>query len=648
MAFLRQPLRRWHSRLYRLLPLFLCVAPLMAQTSGDWPMFGHDPGSTRHSELVQIGPQNVSALTRSWSVHLKQTAVDGASTPVSTRLNRTSEATPIVVAGVMYLPTPYGTVVALDGDTGKTLWIYRMSKGQASGRGVAYWAGDRQTPASIVFGTSDGRMISLNSATGKPTSGFGHDGIIDMKQGVGEDRFPDARLAYNSPVAIYKDVLITGSQVQEAPEGLSGDIRGWDAHNGNLLWRFHVVPRAGERGRESWPAKLSDYRSGNSEWGFSSVDTERGLVFLSLSAPAYDFYGADRKGNNLFGDCLVALNAKTGKLAWYFQTIHHDINDYDLESAPVLMDVHSGHKVIPAVAAMGKRGLMYILDRRNGKPVFGVEERSIPQSNVPGEQSSPTQPYPLKPAQIGRDTFQYEDLANVTQEHHAACDKLYRTEGEMVNAGPFTPFGTKLTVSFPGTIGVANWPGFSYNPQLGYLFVNTTDLGDVGKIAPAAADSRHGVPLERTSPWGSFARFWQEETHWPCQKPPWGQMWAINTNTGDVAWKVPLGVIPELDAKGVHDTGTPNFGGSISTASGLVFIAATNDRRFRAFDARTGKVLWETQLEVGAYNVPMTYTGKTGRQYVALVSTGGSYYDRVTGDELITFALPVTTEALPR
>jgi glucose dehydrogenase len=617
----------------------------MAQSKDDWPMFGHDSGSTRYSELKQIDPANVSSLTRAWTVHLKSVVSAGAATSASAspRLSRISEATPIVVDGVMYLPTPYSKVLALDADTGKELWTYTLAKAQPSARGITFWAGDKQTPASIIFGTTDGHLISLDAHTGKPTQGFGTDGTVDMKHGIGEDKFPDARLILNSPVSIYKGVVVTGSQVQESPTGLAGDVRGWDAHTGALVWQFHVVPHDGETGRETWPADRSPNRTGNSVWGFMSVDVERGLVFLPISAPAYDFYGGDRKGNNLFGDSLVALDAKTGKLVWYFQTIHHDISDYDLESAPVLMDVRRNGKVTPAVAVVGKRGLMYILDRRDGKAIFGVEERPIPPGDVPGEQSSATQPFPLKPQPLGVESFQYEDMANVTPEHRKACEALYKAEGSMENHGPFTPFGSKMTVIFPGTLGVMNWHGFSYNPALGYAFVNTMNIGDVGKVTPAPADSRRGTPYQRTSPWGTFARFWQDDTFWPCQKPPWGQLWAINVNTGDVAWKVPFGTIPELEAKGITNTGAPNFGGSIATASGLVFIAATNDRRFRAFDAHTGKILWETQLETGSYNVPVTYRGRSGRQYVALVATGGSYYDRVTGDSLIAFALPVAT-----
>ncbi len=603
-------------------------------------MFGHDDSSTRYSPLTQIDTHNVQNLTRAWTYHLKK---DGPASTAAAAAGRgggrrNSQATPIVVKGVLYMPTPYNTVVALEPETGKEIWTFKLDKGRPAGRAVTYWPGDKTTPASILFGTSDGRLLSLNAETGKPSTGFGENGSINLKVGV-DNGFPDARYDMTSPPSIYKDLVITGAQVQESPGiGTSGDTRAWDVHTGKLAWRFHSVPHPGEVGNETWTGESWKNRSGTNVWGLMSVDAKRGLVFLPYGSPSFDFYGADRAGKNLFGNSLVALHADTGKLAWYFQTVHHDVTDYDLQSAPVLMDVMSkGHK-IPAVAIIGKVGLMYILDRRNGRPIYGVEERPVPQSDVPGEHSWPTQPFPLKPQQLGRSSFTPDEIATVSPEHQKICTDLLATEGGMKTGGPFTPFGTHLTVMFPGTIGVTNWPGMSYNAKLGYLFINTVDLADVGKIMKS--EDGANPAYERTSPWGVYARFWNQEKFWPCQRPPWGQLWAINVNTGEVAWKVPLGIIEELEAKGIHGTGSLNYGGSISTAGGLVFIAATNDQRFRAFDAATGKELWVTKLETGAYTTPMTFQGKDGRQYVITVATGGSYYDRTSGDSVIAFALP--------
>lgn len=603
-------------------------------------MYSHDYASTRYSPLKQINPRNVQTLVRVWTYHMNKAGQQSrnASAPSRGGGRRASEATPIVVKGVMYLPTPFSSVVALEPETGKELWSYKLNHGRPAGRGVAYWPGDSKTPASILFGTSDGRLLSINAENGKPTAGFGVDGAVDIKTDI-LNGIPTAQFDITSPVTIYTDLAITGGQVQEAPGvGASGDTRAWDVHTGKLVWQFHSVPHPGEEGNETWPGTAWKGRSGTNVWGLMSVDTERGLIFLPYGSPSSDFYGADRKGKDLFGNCLVALDADNGKLVWYYQTVHHDTWDYDLESAPVLFDVTQKGRKIPAVAVIGKSGVMFILDRRNGDPIFGVEERPAPASDVPGEASWPTQPFPTKPPPLGRHGFTPEEIATVTPEQKKFCTDLMASEGGMSYGGPFTHYGSRLTIVFPGTLGTANWPGMSYNPDLGYLFVNTVNIADVGKVVKNedAADPAY----ERTSPWGMYARFWNNDKFWPCQQPPWGELWAINANTGDVAWKVPFGIVEELEAKGVHGTGTLNFGGSITTASGLLFIAATNDQRFRAFDAATGKVLWEIKLETGSYTVPMTYLGKDGKQYVALTDTGGSFYDTTAGDLVIAFALP--------
>lgn len=603
-------------------------------------MYSHDYASTRYSPLKQINSRNVQTLVRAWTYHMNKAGQQSrnASAPSRGGGRRASEATPIVVKGVMYLPTPFSSVVALEPETGKELWSYKMNHGRPAGRGVAYWPGDSKTPASILFGTSDGRLLSINAENGKPTAGFGVDGAVDIKTDI-LNGIPTAQFDITSPVTIYKDLAITGGQVQEAPGvGASGDTRAWDVHTGKLVWQFHSVPHPGEEGNETWPGTAWKGRSGTNVWGLVSVDTERGLIFLPYGSPSSDFYGADRKGKDLFGNCLVALDADNGKLVWYYQTVHHDTWDYDLESAPVLFDVTQKGRKIPAVAVIGKSGVMFILDRRNGDPIFGVEERPAPASDVPGEASWPTQPFPTKPPPLGRHGFTPEEIATVTPEQKKFCTDLMASEGGMSYGGPFTHYGSRLTIVFPGTLGTANWPGMSYNPDLGYLFVNTVNIADVGKVVKN--EDTADPAYERTSPWGMYARFWNNDKFWPCQQPPWGELWAINANTGDVAWKVPFGIVEELEAKGVHGTGTLNFGGSITTASGLLFIAATNDQRFRAFDAATGKVLWEIKLETGSYTVPMTYLGKDGKQYVALTDTGGSFYDTTAGDSVIAFALP--------
>jgi glucose dehydrogenase/cytochrome c5 len=603
-------------------------------------MYGHDDASTRYSPLTQVNTSNVKDLTLAWTYHMKKEGPRPQKMGPAGRGGgrRLSEATPIMVNDTLYLPTPYNTIVALNPETGDEIWTYKLEKGRPGSRGVSYWPGDKSTPASILSGTSDGRLLSLDAKTGKPMSGFGTDGYVDLKAGA-DNGFPHAQYDMNSPPGIYKDLVITGAAVQESPaQGASGDIRAWDLHTGKLVWRFHSVPLPGEVGHDTWPGDSWKNRSGTNVWGLMSVDLKQGLVLLPFGSPTYDFYAPDRKGKNLFGNAIVALHADTGKLAWYFQTVHHDIFDYDLESAPVLMDIKKGGKAIPAVAVLGKNGLLFILDRRDGTPVFGIEEKPVPASLAPNEEPWPTQPFPVKPEPLGRMSFHPDEIATVTPEQKKYCEDLLATEGGMENRGPYTPFGLKLTIQFPGTIGAANWPGMSYDPKLGFLFVNTNELADVGKLVknPDGTDPLY----ERHSPWGDYARFWNNDKFWPCQQPPWGQFWAINANTGEVAWKIPFGTIPELDAKGVHGTGALNFGGSIATAGGLVLIAATNDHIFHAFDAKTGKLLWQTTLESGSYTTPMTYQARSGKQFVVLVATGGSFFDMTAGDSVFAFALP--------
>ncbi len=641
------PMLRQLSAKVIIAAVFLAVFPLAAQT--DWPTYGHDPGSTRFSPLKEVNLSNVSKLTRAWTFHMTPAVADdpkpqpagdgrGGGAPEGRggggRRARGSEATPLVVGGVLYMPTPYNRVVALEPETGKLKWEYKIDGTNASMRGVEYWAGDRSSPPEILFGTTDGKLVALNANTGKPVPGFGREGFIDMKAGI-NNGFATGQFSLSSPPKVYKNVVITGARVQESPSlGFSGDTRAWDVHTGKLLWQFHSIPRPGETGHDTWEGDGWEKRSGTNVWGLISVDEKLGLVYLPYGAPTYDFYGADRKGANLFGDCLVALDALTGKLKWYFQGVHHDTWDYDFEAAPVLMEVNRNGAKIPALAEVSKQGLVFILDRRDGKPIFGVEERPVPKGDVPGEEYWPTEPFPVKPPPLARMSFKPEEIAKVTPEQEKACTELYHSDGGLHNDGRFTRYGTTGSIVFPGTIGASNWHGASYNPELGYLFVNIMELADIGKVEKRP----EGSPVAYTR--SGFARFWNPDNFWPCQAPPWGEMAAINVNTGDIAWKVPFGIVEELESQGVHNTGAPNIGGSIATAGGLVFIGATNDHRFRAFDAKTGKVVWETKLESGAYATPITYRGKDGKQYIVVSAGGGSYYDHTAGDSVVAFALP--------
>jgi len=629
--------------------LFLSSVQGQKKVQTDWPTFGNDPGGQRYAAPTQINPANVTRLVRAWTYHMKPAnaaASNAESGPPARgprgRSNPESQAVPLVVNGVMYLTTAYNRVVALEPETGECVWEYALKSGSPATRGLEYWAGAAQSKPPIgprlFFGTSNGELIALDAKTGQPATSFGAGGVVDMKVGVmnGYDQVP---YGLSSPPIVYKSLVITGAHTQESPMlGSSGDVRAWDARTGELVWTFHTVPRPGEAGHETWEGDSWKNRSGVNVWSMMTVDVARGLVFLPLGSPTYDYYGGDRKGANLYGDALVALDANTGKVKWHFQTVHHDLWDYDLCTPPTLFDVTVKGRKIPAVAVMTKMGLLFILDRRDGKPIYGVEERPIPKTDVPGESSWPTQPFPLKPAPLARNSFKREELADLTPEHRKYCEALFDRDSGMRNEGPYTHYTTMPSVVFPGTLGGGNWNPMSFDPKLGYLFINTQDLGGIGQMKKNPEGGR--TPWSRTSPLGPVGRFWNPDTRWPCQQPPWGRLVAVNVNTAEIVWQAVLGItegLPEDKQK----TGRPNLGGSLATASGLVFIGATDDSRFRAFDARTGKELWVTKIDAGAHSAPITYVGKDGKQYVVITATGGGFIaDPSSADTVIAFALP--------
>jgi quinoprotein glucose dehydrogenase len=618
--------------------LYAAVASF-GQAPGDWPMYGRDGASSRFSPLTQVTVDNVSKLQRAWTFHMKPAGAPDAApvTGLAARIQqRRSEATPLMVNGVLYLPTPFNRVVALDAASGKQIWEYLVpNNDNASTRGVAYWPGDGKLEPRIVFGTAGGSLIALSAKTGKPIPGFGNNGAVDLRPGVADD-FPSSRVGMSSPPSIYKNVIITGLRVQEQPtRGPSGDTRGWDVVTGKLLWQFHSVPHPGEQGIETWETADSwKNRSGTNVWGLISVDEATGSVFLSYGASTTDAYGGDRKGANLYSDSLVVLDALTGKQKWHFQLIHHDTWDWDGEAAPILANVHRNGETIPVVVVTNKTGLVFILDRRDGTPVYGVEERPVPKSDVPGEDDAiTTEPWPVKPAPLSRMSFTMDELSNVTPEHHQACLDFIAKNPGIHNDGPFTRYDLEPSIVFPGSWGGVDWQGGTYDPQLNYVFFNVNDYADFGKMEPTPPGS--DIPYQRKG----YQRFAAGPDQWPCQQPPWGELVALNLDTGEYAWREPFGTIPELDAAGVHNTGSLTMGGAITTAGGLIFIAATPDKHFRAFEAKTGKMVWDTALEAPGGDTPMTYMGKNGKQYVVIVVTGGAF-GQGGSDVVAAYALP--------
>jgi glucose dehydrogenase len=610
----------------------LSFVALAAVDPNDWPMHDHDAGGQRFSPLKQITPANVSRLQPAWTF---DTGAPGI------------QVTPLVINGIMYLSAGKD-VIALEPETAKVLWRY-TAPAAVSKRGVAYWPGDRDSAPRLFTGAGD-RLLAIDVERGKPVDGFGDGGSVDLKASVRGD--VDGGFALASPPSVYKNIIITGgNNGEQSPSlGLYGDIRGWDARTGKLLWSFHTVPRAGEPGVETWEGESWKNRSGTNVWSFFTIDVERGIVYAPLGSPTSDYYGGDRKGANLYGNSLVALDAMTGKLKWHQQLVHHDLWDYDLPAAPTLVDIKRNGRTIPAVAQITKMGLLFLFDRTTGQPIFGMEERPVPQSTVPGEATSPTQPFPIKPAPLARNTFDPEkDFYSLTPEHAAYCKELW-TKNDMYTRGPYTPPGTQGTmVTFPSTLGGGNWNGLSFDPTLGLVFTSVMNLGQVAKMVEGQARGGGPATWVRRSPWGgAVGRFWNPENRIPCSAPPFGELVAVDVNRGDIAWKVPFGVIDSLKEKGFANTGTANIGGTIATASGLIFVGATIDCRFRAFESKTGRQLWETQLDACAHSLPMTFMGKDRRQYVVVAAGGGSFLGAPPGSKIVAFALPAGTVSSAR
>jgi quinoprotein glucose dehydrogenase len=586
-------------------------APDSISSGSQWTQYRGNLAGTGFSPLEQINQGNVSNLQGAWSYSLLATALNTDENPRAPN----SQATPIVVDGVMYLPAA-DRVIALDPVSGAELWTHRVTESAASRRGVSYWPGDSSSRPRILY-TAGRRLVALDAATGELSSEFGESGEIDMQ------------IPYNSVAMVFENTVVVGANTPRGAAGGIGNARAFDARNGEKVWEFESVPQPGSLGHDTWEGDSWQGRLGANAWPFYfTVDEQRGVIYLPLASPIPFGYGGDRAGNNLFSNSLVAVDIRSGEYRWHFQTIHHDLWDHDPPAPPALFDIDKDGVSIPALGVTTKSGYLYLLNRETGEPVFDIEELPMPASDVPGEETSPTQPIPRNPPALARVSFNASDLVtadDTSAEHAAACSELLANSGEIINQGPFTPWayrpngvGDRTTLLFPGLTGGPNWGGVSFDPKTKYAFVFSGDIGSFGWVEESEVGAEY--PMQRRGPRPGNFQVNIDGMQLPCQKPPWGTLSAVDTSTGNIAWQQAVGLSDVLP-QDKQATGRPGRAAALITAGDLLFIAATDDNRLRALDTATGRQLWETSLPKRGNANPMTYLGADGNQYVVISAT---------------------------
>jgi quinoprotein glucose dehydrogenase len=598
----------------------------------DWMTTRGDAGGTRYSTLSQITVANVAQLEVAWSYHTQDADPEHLTT---------IECTPIVIDGILYLTTVRTRVVALDAASGRERWHYDAFTGPPLGplsaggvnRGVAHWGdGVAGGQRRILLGTADGRLISIDARTGKPDAAFGRDGVVNMREAIAmEMDLTNREYGMTSPPVIVDDLVICGFSVGENLDDTApGDIRAFDVRTGRERWRFHTVPRPGETGHDTWAGASWKHRGGANAWAGLTVDPERHLVFAGLGAPSYDYYGGDRAGDNLFANSTIALDTRSGARVWHFQTLHHDVWDWDLPAPPVLVRVYQDGRPVDAAAQITKTGFVYLFDRTTGRPLFPIEERPVRPSDIPGERLAATQPIPVKPPPFARQVLTEEEVARYSPD---ALAKARDDFGSFRGGQLFAPATDGGSVQFPGLHGGGNWSGASFDPETGWLYINANNDPWTIRLRERAPTP---IPFVATDI-GQFGDL-NGPGH-PGIKPPFGTLSAIDLNRGEIAWQVPLGEYRDLAARGIRGSGTENLGGTIVTAGGLVFVASTKDEKIRAFDKRTGDVVWQHQLDAGGYAAPATYA-VGGRQFLVIAAGGGGKLKTHSGDAFVAFALP--------
>jgi len=627
-----------------------------ASREEDWPVYGHDAGGTRYSRLTQVNRDNVATLQLAWTYRTGETEAGFA-----TEEETSFEATPIVVDGTMYLSTPLGRVIALDPATGTERWVFdpgidrAVTYGDFTNRGVATWLdtmamADAACRRRIFVATIDGRLVALDAERGRPCADFGEGGTVHLKTRLRVPPFEEAAYEVTSPPVVVNGLVITGSAIADnsrlAPA--SGEVQAFDARTGEPRWRWDPIPQSpDDPAYVTWRDGSAHTTGSANVWSVMAADPARDLLVVPTSSPAPDYYGGKRLGMNRYGNAVVALRASTGQVVWDFQTVHHDLWDYDNAAPPALVTIMREGRSLPAVLQATKTGMLFVLERETGRPIFPVEERPVPVSTVPGEEAWATQPFtagiePLSPHQIAP-----EQAWGTTPEDRAACR---RQMAALRNEGVFTPPSLEGTLVLPSNIGGAHWGGLAFDPVRQIAVVPVNRIAALVQLLPASrlTEEQADREEERTgleythmtgTPYVMRRGFVLSPSGLPCTPPPWGALVAVNLRTGARAWEVPLGAMPGPPGRPAAqpEWGSPNLGGPMVSAGGVVFIAATLDRKFRAFDIETGRVLWVTDLPAGGKATPITYV-VDGRQYVVIAAGGGDRFG--AGDHVMAFALP--------
>lgn len=610
----------------RSLVLFAAAVSAGAQSYTTWSDYGGSADSAQYSALRQIDKSTVGELRVAWKY--------------STGDNNKYSFNPLMVDGVLYVLAKSNSVVALDAASGKELWSYSPGADTKviTNRGINYWQSKDRADRRLLF-ASNHSLRAIDARTGKPILSFGKNGAVDLKEGLGRDPKSIALVQSTTPGRVFEDLLILGSATNQGYGSAPGDLRAFDVRTGKVVWTFHTIPHPGEFGYETWPKDAWKKVGGANVWGEISLDVKRGIVYAPTASAKYNFYGVDRTGANLFADCLLALDARTGRRIWHFQMVHHDIWDYDDATAPKLLTLQHGGKAVDAVAQVSKQGFVWVFDRVTGKPLWPIEERAVPKSDMPGEQAWPTQPFPVKPPPFARQTFTADDLSPFL----SAADRA-KFKDEILSArneGLFTPPGKRSTIQMPGNNGGANWGGAAVDPTNGTLIVVSKDLPCLLKLETAAAPEGE---LERYQ--SGFGFMIASDGLSPI-KPPWTSLTAYDLNKGTIEWAQPLGEVPELAAKGFKQTGThyPKVG-PVVTAGGLVFTG-TRDKKVRAFDVGSCRLVWEMEVDVALEGIPAVYE-VGGREFIVFCAAAQVGLIPATQGKIagayIAFALPVAVK----